>query len=71
MAVLRATLVSFTTGPPWAADVRPDGGPGLTLTGVAVSRAIPSGEMTPGRKVLVDTGDHHDPNDAILFAVWP
>lgn len=71
MPTIRATLVSFTTTPAWAADVRPDGGPAATLTAIPVSRAIPSAEMTPGRRVIVDTGDHNDPNDAVVTAVWP
>lgn len=71
MPTIRATLVSFTTSPTWQATVRPDGAPAQTLTTIPVSRAIPSAEMTPGRKVIVDTGDHNDPNDAVVTAVWP
>lgn len=70
MAVLRGILVSFSSGP-FTASVRLDGSAPQTVDNVAVSRAIPSAEMTPGRKVLLDSGDHNNPNDFVVTAVWP
>lgn len=70
MAVLRGSIVSFNSGP-FTASVRLDGSAPQTLDNVTVSRAIPSAEMTTGRNVLVDTGDHNHPNDFVVTAVWP
>jgi hypothetical protein len=70
MAVLRGILVSFSSGP-FTASVRLDGSAPQTVDNVAVSRAIASGEMTAGRKVLLDSGDHNNPNDFLVTAVWP
>lgn len=70
MAVLRGSIVSFDSTP-HTASVRLDGSAPQTVDSVAVSRAIASGEMTAGRKVLVDTGDHNHPSDFVVTAVWP
>lgn len=70
MAIHRGKVVSFDSGT-WTATVRIDGSPQQTLTTVPVARNIPSAEMTSSRKVLLDTGDHFNPADFILFAVWP
>ena len=67
--MLRGTLVSFDSTA-YTAVVRPDGGNAQTLTGVRVSRAIASGEMVTGRRVLVATSDHGDPADLVVVAVW-
>ena len=40
------------------------------VTAVPVSRAIPSAEMTPGRKVAVAAFDPSNPADAVVLAVW-
>lgn len=69
MPVYRARLVSWNSGT-YRAVVRVDGSSPQTLTDVRVSRAIPSGEMTATRPCLIDTGDHGDPADAILYAMW-
>jgi hypothetical protein len=69
MAVLRGSIVSFSSAP-FTASVRLDGSAPQTLDNVTVSRAIPSAEMTPGRKVLLDTGDHNHPADFLVVAVW-
>lgn len=70
MAVLRGVVVSFDSTP-FTASVRLDGSAPQTVDNVTVSRAIASGEMTAGRKVLVDTGDHNHPSDFVVTAVWP
>ena len=67
--MLRGTLVSFDSAT-YTAVVRSDGSAPQTLTGVRVSRDIASGDMVAGRRVLVATGDHGDPGDLVLFAVW-
>ena len=56
-------------GSTWRAVVRLEGSASMELTGVAVSRAIPSGQMVAGRTVLVDTGDGGDAPEAILTAI--
>ena len=68
MAALRGRLVRFERST-WRAVVRLEGSASMELTGVAVSRAIPAGQMVAGRGVLVDTGDAHDPAEAILTAI--
>ncbi len=70
MTVLRGSIVSFDSTP-YTASVRLDGSAPQTVDNVTVSRAIASGEMTAGRKVLVDTGDHNHPADFVVTAVWP
>jgi hypothetical protein len=67
--LLRGILVSFDSGS-WTAVVRLDGSAPQTLTGVAVSRALPSGEMVAGRRVLLAAGDHGDVADIVVVAVW-
>ncbi|MCY3647164.1 MAG: hypothetical protein OXH07_09340 [Chloroflexi bacterium] len=68
MATLRGRLVRFD-GSAWRAVVRLEGSASMELTGVAVSRGIPAGEMVAGRRVLVDTGDVGDAAEAILTAI--
>lgn len=67
--IYRAKLVSFNSGT-YRAVARLDGSSPQVLTDLRVNRAIPTGEMTTGRPCLVDTGDHGDPADAILTAIW-
>jgi hypothetical protein len=69
MPVLRGSIVSFDSTP-YTASIRLDGSAPQTVDNVAVSRAIASGEMTAGRKVLLDTGDHNHPSDFVVTAVW-
>lgn len=69
MAVLRGSIVTFNSTP-YTASIRLDGSAPQTVDNVAVSRAIASGEMTAGRKVLLDTGDHNHPADFVVTAVW-
>jgi hypothetical protein len=69
MAVYRGSVVSFDSLN-WKADVRLDGSQAQSLAGVKTSRNIAAVEMTAGRKVLVDTGDHGDLADVVVFAVF-
>ena len=69
MALLRGTLVSFDGGT-WLAEVRLDGSPWQSLSGVKTARNIASTEMVSGRSVLVETGDYGDPGESVLCAVW-
>lgn len=69
MAVYRAKLVSFNATT-YRAVVRLDGSAAQTITGVRTSRAIPTAEMTANRPCLIDTGDHNDPADIVLTAIW-
>jgi hypothetical protein len=68
MAVFRATIVSFDSGT-WTAKVRLDGSTPQTLESVKTARNIASAEMTSGRRVVLDTGDHGDPADIVILAV--
>lgn len=67
MAIIRATIVSFSSGT-FTGDIRPANSPTLTLTGVTFSR-LDSAVYTAGRTVLADTGDHGDPADVVVYAV--
>jgi hypothetical protein len=67
--LIRATIVSFDAVT-YTATVRPDRGGAQALTGVRVSRAIPSAEMTAGRLVIIATSDHGDPADLVVLAVY-
>ncbi|OAI43075.1 hypothetical protein AYO38_11015 [bacterium SCGC AG-212-C10] len=69
MAQFRATVVSFDAGT-WRATLRFDGSAPQAVSGVRTARNIPSAEMTSGRKVLVDTGDHGNADDMVVFGVW-
>lgn len=69
MAVYRAKVVSFDAGT-WKAKIRLDGSAPQTLDNVATARNIASAEMSAGRRVLLDTGDHSDPADFVVTAVW-
>lgn len=70
MAQIRGRVVAYNAGPV-TATIRPDGSAGETLQNVAVSRAIAAADMTAPRRVVVDTGDHNNPNDFVVTAVWP
>lgn len=69
MAIRRGILLDFDA-PTHTAAVRLDGASTSLLEGVAVSRALPAAEMTAGRRVLVETGDHRHPADAVVIAAW-
>ena len=69
MSLLRGTIVDFDSTP-HTATVRLDGSAAETLTDVATSRAIDSAQMTTGRRVIVDTGDHNHPADFVITTVY-
>lgn len=68
MTIARGLIVSFdaTTA---LAVVRLHGSTPQTLTTVQVSR-FAQAEIVAGRNCLVDTGDHGDPADNLITAVW-
>ena len=70
MAQVRGRVVAFNAGPV-TATIRVDGSAGETLQNVAVSRAIAAADMTSPRRVVLDTGDHNNPADFVITAVWP
>lgn len=67
--LLRGTLVSFDAVT-YTAVIRLDGSAPQTLTGIAVSRGIPSAEMVADRRVLLAAGDHGDVADLVVITVW-
>ncbi len=69
MSLLRGTIVAFSSTP-HTATIRLDHSGPETLTNVATSRAIASGDMTAGRRVVLDTGDHNHPADFVITAVY-
>ena len=69
MALFRGSVVAFDAGA-HTATIRLDGSPAQSLTSVATNRAIAAGEMTAGRKVLLDTGDHNNPQDFVVTTVF-
>ena len=69
MTTARGTVVSFNAGT-WKAVVRVDGSAPMTLTGVSTNRGIASADMAAGRSVVVDFGDHGDPADTVVMAVF-
>ena len=69
MSQLRGTIRSFDSNT-HRATVRLDGSTPRTVTDIRAT-AINASEFQPGRRCLVDTGDHNDPTDAVVIAVWP
>lgn len=69
MSIYRGKVVSFDSGT-WKATIRLDGSSPQTLSSIATARNIASAEMTAGRRVLLDTGDHSDPADFVVTAVF-
>lgn len=68
MPVYRATLVTFDPAT-YTASLRLDGSQPQTLDAVNVAANIPPGELVAGRVLLLDTGDHGDVADALVFSV--
>ena len=64
----RATLESFDSAS-YTATVRFAGSLTSVVTGVPVSRAIASGELTAGRRVAVALFDPGHPLDAMVVGV--
>ncbi len=52
------------------ATVQIAGSLSVWLEGLAVSRGIPSAEMTAGRAVAVVFFDQGNPEDAVVVGVW-
>jgi len=69
MAQLRGTVISFDSGT-HTAVIRLDGSAAQTLRSVATNRGIASGDMTAGRAVVLDTGDHNHPADFVVTTVF-
>ncbi|MBA4179507.1 MAG: hypothetical protein C0506_02865 [Anaerolinea sp.] len=66
MSVLRGVIAAWSSP---TATIRLEGSAPQTITTTKVSLdAVAS--MAAGRKVLLDTGDHNDPADFVIFAVW-
>lgn len=69
MAVYRGKVVAFDAGA-HTATIRLDGSGPEVLSAVATNRGIASGDMSTGRSVLVDTGDHNHPADFVVTTVY-
>ena len=69
MAAFRGKVVAFDAGT-HTATIRLDGSGPQVLETVPTNRGIASGDMTAGRRVIVDTGDHNNPADFVVTAVW-
>lgn len=68
MATYRGVLTAFNPTT-FRATVRLDGSSAVTLDAIHATR-LDAAEYAPGRRVLVDTGDHGDPGDVVVVAVW-
>lgn len=69
MTLLRGVLASFDASA-YRADIWLEGATAHITSGVAVSRGLPSGELTAGRPVLIDTGHEADAARFVVVAVW-
>ena len=69
MAVFRAKVAAWNGGT-YLASVRLDGSSAQALTSIKTNRGIASADMVVGRFCLVDTGDHNDPADFVVTAVY-
>ena len=67
MAVIRGTLAAWSAP---TATIRLEGSAAQTITTDKKAANILAADMTVGRKVLLDTGDHNDPADIVIYAVW-
>ncbi len=65
----KGILRAFDAGS-YTASVELLGSRRLFLTGLAVSRGLPSAEMTAGRMVGVAFFDESNPADAVVIAVY-
>ena len=54
----------------WQADVQLTGSFPTYLTGIAVNRGLNASAITAGRRCIVVFNDLHNPNDAVLVAVY-
>lgn len=67
--IRKGTLKGFDSGT-YKATVQIDGSVGWFLTGVPVSRGIPSGEMVAGRTVAVVFFDPGNPEGGMVSGVF-
>jgi hypothetical protein len=65
----QATLNSFDSGS-YTATVQLQGSLPHWLQNIPVARNIPSAEMIAGRTVALLFFDPHNPEDAVIIAVW-
>ena len=69
MTLYRGSVVTFSAAA-GVASVRLDGSVAVRLTNIAVARGLDQGELIAGRRCIVDTGDHNDPGDFVVTAVY-
>ena len=67
--LLKGTLKAFDSGS-YKATIQVDGSIAYFLSGVPVSRAIPSAEMVTGRTVAVLFFSPDNPDDAMVTGVF-
>ena len=67
MTILRGTLAAWLAP---TATVRLEGSASQTITTDKKASNILAADMIVGRKALIDTGDHNDPADFVIYAVW-
>ena len=67
MAVIRGTLAAWLAP---TATVRLEGSAPQTITTDKKAANILAADMVVTRKVLIDTGDHNDPADFVIYAIW-
>ncbi len=67
MSVLRGVLAAWSSP---TATIRLEGSAPQTITTDKKAANILAADMVVSRKVLLDTGDHNDPADFVIFAVW-
>lgn len=69
MQVRRGVIKAFDSGA-YTATVQAAGSLSVFLTGVPVSRSIPSAEMVTGRSCALLLFDEANPQDAVVAAVY-
>ena len=69
MNLRKAVLKSFNSGD-YTATIQLTGSYKVYLQAVAVARNLPAAEMALGRKVAVVFFDGHNPQEAVVIAVY-
>ncbi len=70
MELRRGTVRGFDSSS-FTADVQLDGSVSTWLTGVRISRAIPSSEILAGRSCIIAfASDPSDPTEAVVIAIY-
>ena len=67
MSILRGTIAAWLSP---TATIRLEGSAAQTITTDKKASNILAADMVVTRKVLIDTGDHNDPADFVIYAVW-